>query len=108
MERIYGNKDKKGGEDISLGMYKLSRSRRTLFCGDNEIPLTNNEFELLLYFALNKNVVLNREQILNSVWGADYYGSDRVVDDTIRRLRKKAEDLCLDTVYGYGYKLTVK
>lgn len=100
--------DKKENTDIFLGEYTISRTRRSLFDGRNEIQLTNNEFELLLYFALNKNVVLNREQILNTVWGADYYGSDRVVDDTIRRLRKKAHNLSLDTIYGYGYKLTVK
>jgi len=107
MERLYGNSNK-DGDDINLGTYILSRKRRTLLDENGEIPLTNNEFELLLYFSLNKNIVLNREQILDSVWGQDYFGSDRVVDDTIRRLRKKAENLSLDTVYGYGYKLTVK
>lgn len=105
MERVY--KSDTGG-DIMLGQYRISRSRRTLLCDSEEITLTNNEFELLLYFALNKNIVLNRDQILTAVWGADYYGSDRVVDDTIRRLRKKADSLALDTVYGYGYRLTVK
>ena len=107
MERIYGNTEK-DGDDIDLGMYRLSRKRRTLLSEDGEISLTNNEFELILYFSVNKNIVLNREQILDSVWGIDYFGSDRVVDDTIRRLRKKADKLPLDTVYGYGYKLAVK
>lgn len=107
MDRVYKN-DRTELSDIMLGQYKISRSRRTLICDGEEIMLTNNEFELLLYFALNKNIVLNREQILTAVWGADYYGSDRVVDDTIRRLRKKADSLALDTVYGYGYRLTVK
>lgn len=107
MERVYKS-DRTELSDIMLGKYRVSRSRRTLLCDGEEITLTNNEFELLLYFALNKNIVLNREQILTAVWGADYYGSDRVVDDTIRRLRKKADSLALDTVYGYGYRLTVK
>ena len=51
---------------------------------------------------------MSREQILISVWGDDYFGSDRVVDDTIRRLRKKVEMLNIETVYGYGYRLVHK
>ena len=74
---------------------------------DEEIKLTNNEFELLMYFVLNKNTVVNRNQILSDVWNYDYFGSDRVVDDTIRRLRKKMPKLNLETLYGVGYKLVV-
>ena len=44
--------------------------------------------------------------ILNEVWGNDYYGSDRVVDDSIRRLRKKLNNLNINTVYGFGYRLS--
>ncbi|EKN42559.1 DNA-binding response regulator, partial [Clostridium botulinum CFSAN001627] len=73
-----------------------------------EIQLTNKEFELLNFFVENKNNVISREQILISIWGEDYFGSDRVIDDTIRRLRKKMDKLDLETVYGYGYKLVVK
>ena len=56
----------------------------------------------------NINHLVSREQILLRVWGDNYFGSDRVVDDTIRRLRKKMEKLAIDTVYGYGYKLVPK
>lgn len=75
---------------------------------DQEIILTNKEFTLLLYFIENKNTVVTREQILEKVWGDHYFGSDRVVDDTIRRLRKKLERIHIETVYGFGYKLVVK
>ena len=51
-------------------------------------------------------ISLTREMILNEVWGSDYYGSDRVVDDSIRRLRKKLNDLNINTVYGFGYRLS--
>lgn len=87
------------------GEYRISTAERSVYCGKTEIQLTNNEFELLIYFVKNKNIVLSREQILDNVWGSDYFGSDRVVDDTIRRLRKKLSGLSLDTVYGYGYRL---
>ena len=107
MERIYG-----GGqgmdESYHLDGYVVSKNQRTVRCNGAEIALTKFEFELLIYLAGNKNIVLSREQILENVWGYDYFGSDRVVDDTIRRLRKKMEFVTIDTVYGYGYKLAVK
>ncbi len=103
IDRIYGSEKK--SEEKMLDGYTVQLGERTVYDGETEISLTNNEFELLCYFAENKNMVLSREQILNKVWGFDYFGSDRVVDDTIRRLRKKLVRISLDTVYGYGYKL---
>ena len=47
----------------------------------------------------------SREEILNLVWSDDYFGSDRVVDDLVRRLRKKMKKLNINTIYGYGYRL---
>ena len=109
MERIYGTA-KKGPQDevFNIAGYKVSKKQRTVFLETEEIQLTNKEFELLSYFIENKNNLISREQILVSVWGDDYFGSDRVVDDTIRRLRRKMEGLNIDTVYGYGYKLVLK
>jgi two-component system response regulator CssR len=54
----------------------------------------------------NKDKSLSRETIINSVWGNNYYGTDRVVDDLIRRLRKKMPKLNINTIYGFGYRLT--
>ena len=107
MERIYGTNEIQEEFFITDG-YKISKSQRTVSCNNGEISLTKFEFELLIYFIINKNIVLTREQILEKIWGIDYFGSDRVVDDTIRRLRKKMENINLETIYGYGYKLAVK
>lgn len=108
-ERIYGKEEKKPEEEmISISGYRISKRQRAVFLNEEEIQLTNKEFELLKYFADNKNGVVSRDQILINVWGDDYFGSDRVVDDTIRRLRKKVEKMNIETVYGYGYKLVVK
>lgn len=107
MERLYGHK-----EDVSnhfqIEDYLIDVKQRTVFDHDQEIILTNKEFCLLLYFIENKNTVVTREQILEKVWGDNYFGSDRVVDDTIRRLRKKLARIHIETIYGYGYKLVVK
>ena len=109
VERLYG----KGKIDvldktICISEYTINQSQRSVHEGAAEIQLTNKEFELLLYFVENINHLVSREQILLKIWGDNYYGSDRVVDDTIRRLRKKMDKLTIDTVYGYGYKLVPK
>ena len=59
-------------------------------------------------FLNNKSKSFSREDILNTIWGDDYYGSDRVVDDLVRRLRKKMPKLRVNTLYGFGYRLTWK
>ena len=71
-----------------------------------EIKLTTLEFDLLLLFIQNRNKCFSREEILDSVWGKDYFGTDRVVDDLVRRLRKKMSLLNVSAVYGYGYRLS--
>ncbi|NEZ74566.1 response regulator transcription factor [Clostridium botulinum] len=108
MERIYGKNNNSMDIITNIGEYKISKRQRAVFFGEKEIQLTNKEFELLNFFVENRNNVISREQILISIWGEDYFGSDRVIDDTIRRLRKKMDKLDLETVYGYGYKLVVK
>ncbi|MCR1972912.1 response regulator transcription factor [Clostridium sporogenes] len=108
MERVYGKSNNSMDIITNIGEYKISKRQRAVFFGEKEIQLTNKEFELLNFFVENRNNVISREQILISIWGEDYFGSDRVIDDTIRRLRKKMDKLDLETVYGYGYKLVVK
>jgi two-component system response regulator CssR len=69
------------------------------------IDLSTKEYELLMMFVKNTGTAFSREQILEQVWETNYYGSDRVVDDTMRRLRKKMPDLNIHTIYGFGYRL---
>ena len=95
-------------DELNMCGYKISKKQRTVFIGTVEVILTKKEFELLYYFIENKNNLVSREQILDTVWGDNYFGSDRVVDDVIRRLRKKINKFTIETVYGYGYKLVYK
>lgn len=109
IERIYGKQNSEPEElCANIEDYIINRRQREVFCKNEEIPLTNKEFELLIYFVQNINTVVTREQILMNVWGHDYFGSDRVVDNTIKRLRKKMDKLNIETIYGYGYKLVIK
>ncbi len=71
--------------------YDINVSKREIKIGQDMIELTNKEFELLLFFLKHKNNAFPREEILKHVWGDNYYGSDRVVDDLLRRLRQKCQ-----------------
>lgn len=88
-----------------IGPYSIDIGSRTVFLDSRNIDLTSKEFDLLLYFSDNLGLALSREQILDHIWGDDYFGSDRVVDDLVRRLRKKVPELNIETVYGFGYRV---
>lgn len=92
-------------EPIIYYDYKVYEEKRMVFYKDEEIQLTTKEFDLFIYLLHNINRSLTRDQILNKVWGPDYFGSDRVVDDLIRRLKRKCPDIRIESIYGYGYRL---
>lgn len=102
IKRVY----KTNSENIVYDTYMIDTQKRTVTENGQEIALTTLEFDLLLLFVNNKDKSFSREVVLEKVWGADYFGSDRVVDDLIRRLRKKMPKLNINTIYGYGYRLT--
>lgn len=88
---------------IKEGKYLICMDRHKVFCDEKEIEFSAKEYDLLVYFLQNPNIALSREQILQRVWDGAYAGSQRVVDDTIRRIRKKMPGMKIETVYGYGY-----
>jgi Response regulators consisting of a CheY-like receiver domain and a winged-helix DNA-binding domain len=90
-----------GSLTVDLNRYEVRKNGRTL-------ELTLREFELLKYLAERENKVFSREQLLEEVWGYEYYGDIRTVDVTVRRLREKLEDDSSDPKYimtkrGIGY-----
>ena len=101
MKRVYKNDNNR----ITIDGYELDEEQRKVFDGGLEIDLTTKEFDLLMMFIKNKGLAFSREMILTNVWEENYYGSDRVVDDTLRRLRKKLPNLNIHTIYGFGYRL---
>lgn len=104
LHRVYG-----GGihENIlTISRYQIDVIRRKVFDeGKALIDLTSKEFDVLLYLVENANVAKSRRDILSEVWGEDYVGSDRAVDDVVRRIRRKLSRLSLETVYGSGYRV---
>ena len=101
IRRVYKNDSQK----LNVDGYEIDENQRTVVKGSEQIDLTTKEFDLLMLFANNRGTAFSREQILSRVWEENYYGSDRVVDDTLRRLRKKMPDLNIQTIYGFGYRL---
>lgn len=93
-------------EKITYEDYEIDIDKRIVKEKNKELSLTTLEFDLLIMFVQNKNKSFSRNHILERVWGDDYFGSDRVVDDLVRRLRKKMPKLRLKTIYGYGYRLS--
>ncbi len=86
--------------------YEIDKERRIVLEDNKEISLTTLEYDLVLFFIENKNKSFSRDEILKNVWGTDYFGNDRVVDDLIRRVRKKLPKFNINTLYGFGYRLS--
>lgn len=87
----------------------IDTAKRVVLVDNVTIDLSPKEYELLLYLASNVGIALSREQILNGVWGYDFYGDTRTVDTHIKRLRSKlgSKDELLQTVRGCGYRFEV-
>ena len=106
--RMGGGENADSGE-LFQGPFKLNTRNRTLEKNGERIKLTQVEYSIMKMFMDNPGKALSREDILNTVWGRDYFGELKIVDVNIRRLRIKIEDdptspSYITTVWGYGYK----
>jgi two-component system response regulator CssR len=101
IRRVY-SKDK---QKLTYKDYTIDFEKRMVLHKGESINLTTLEFDLLYMFVTNINKSFSRDDILNNIWGENYFGTDRVVDDLVRRLRKKMPELDINTIYGYGYRL---
>jgi DNA-binding response OmpR family regulator len=91
---------------IVVGRVEVDIARREARRDGEPVALATREFDLLRYLAENQGLALSRRQLIDGVWGADWYGDDRTVDVHVRQLRKKlGEDFPLATVWGVGYRL---
>ena len=99
-------------EEIVSGDFVLNLRSRTLKKRGEPVELTQVEFQIMEYFFTNPGKALSRVDILNRVWGEEYFGEEKIVDVNIRRLRMKIEEdpsnpKCILTVWGLGYKWSV-
>lgn len=90
---------------VSVDGYEIDENQRIVYYRNEVVDLTTKEYELLMLFVKNRSTAFTRDDILRKVWEENYFGSDRVVDDTMRRLRRKMPNLTIHTIYGFGYRL---
>lgn len=104
LNRVYGSNQKKT-DTITLTPYEIDLHTRTVSENGKSIDLTSKEFDFLVTISKDLGQAFSREQLLNLIWGEDYFGTDRVVDDLVRRVRKKMPQARIETIYGYGYRM---
>lgn len=91
-------------DEIIIGNIKLKKLSRKVYLNGEKVRFKPKEIELLFYFAENANIALSRDQILDGVWGDEYFGDFRTVDVHVRRLRQKLEnEEIIETIFGLGY-----
>jgi DNA-binding response OmpR family regulator len=105
LRRTHPAHERKAAETLVVGGVAVDVPRREVRAGEQLVELTAREFDLLAHFAGNPGIVWSRQQLLDAVWGAGWYGDERTVDVHVRQLRKKLGDaLPLKTVWGVGYR----
>lgn len=109
LNRVYGSSQTEQ-KKIELNNYVIDPVGRTVSDKENNdelIDLTTKEMDLILLLTTSVGKAFSREEIIEYVWGENYYGSERAVDDVVRRVRKKMPRIHLETLYGYGYRVLV-
>lgn len=97
---------------VTISNLTVNLQEYTLYIDDNKMQLTKKEIETMWTFATNPNKVFTRDNLLDSLWGFDYYGDSRTVDSHIKRLRAKIDMLdhpewSIKTIWGLGYKFEI-
>ena len=100
IERCYKPED-----TATIAGYQIDFLTHKVYDNGELIELSNREFMLLVLMYHHLDRPFTRDEILNNIWNRDYFGSDRVVDDLMRRLRRKMPRLKVETIYGYGYRM---
>lgn len=95
--------------ELSIGKLRVNRKAYEVHIGDEPVKMTPREVELLVFLIRHTSEVVSREQILDAVWGYDYYGDVRAVDTLLARIRgkipEKKSNVAFRTIYGVGYMI---
>lgn len=97
-------------KELKVGMVEVDETTHEVRVNHNLITLSYKEYMLLTYFMKNKRKIITRDELLDNIWGYDYYGDQRIVDTYIKKLRKKLKEASpyLQTVVKYGYMFSEK
>ena len=117
MARVRAVMRRIGADNVSSQLFiydnlRINMEDYMVTIDNNNVSLTKKEIEILWTLAVNKNKVFTRDNLLNSLWGYDYYGDSRTVDSHIKRLRSKIDNFNhenweIKTIWGVGYKFEV-
>jgi len=109
VKRNNNKNDESKKNNFIFGGVSIDLLGRDVYVDSRKSNLTPKEYELLIYMIENKNIALTREQLLNAVWGYDFYGDDRTVDTHIKMLRNNLENYrdYIITLRGVGYKFEI-
>ena len=105
--------EEKNPQILSFDDFTVNLENYTVFIGDKNVSLTKKEIEILWTLSSNRNKVFSRENLLNTVWGYEYFGDARTVDSHIKRLRAKLDEFLhplweIKTIWGVGYKFEIQ
>ena len=100
----------KENRSLDVGIIHIDEDTHEVYIRDELIQLSNKEYLLLIYFIENRRKILSRDQLLDHIWGYDYYGDQRIVDTYVKKLRKKLLDAApyIQTVVKIGYMFDLK
>jgi two-component system response regulator CssR len=103
INRVYGETE---SGLTHYGEYSIDVQKRRISKKGVPVDLTSTETDMVICLVENQGVALTRERLLDLVWGPDYFGCDRVVDNLVKRIREKMPGFDIETIYGYGYRLS--
>ena len=103
-------KDEQHETMIEEGILRINDDTHEVFVDGQQTALSHKEYQMLIYFIDNKRKILSRDQLLDHIWGYDYYGDQRIVDTYVKKLRKKLKEAApyIQTVVKIGYMFDVK
>ncbi len=112
LRRSAGSDEEKADDDeLKFDGLRINQSTYEVYIDDKKVEMPPKEFELLYFLAKNTNKVFTRDQLLDEIWGYEFFGDSRTVDVHIKRIREKLEgkdrSWALKTVWGVGYKFEV-
>ena len=113
LRRIFPKESSLNSKIFSYSNLTVDLNNFTVKIDDSEVPLTKKEIEILWTLATNQSKVFTRENLLDSLWGYDYFGDSRTVDSHIKRLRSKLDNYShekwnIKTIWGVGYKFEIQ
>lgn len=103
-------KDEEQATTIDMGIIHINDDTHEVYINDQKTALSHKEYQMLIYFIENKRKILSRDQLLDHIWGYDYYGDQRIVDTYVKKLRKKLKEAApyIQTIVKIGYMFDVK